>query len=480
MKFKNRFLIIVVIVFSLMSCQAPKTVWNIQDYGAKGDSLTLNTNFIQTAIDDCNEAGGGTVLISDGIYVSGTILLKDNVTLKVAEGAKLIGSSNPKDYQTIDPFTDATGQERGKCLIGSLNAKNIALSGKGVVDGRGNLFQRNELLKTMKTLSVDKKKLNEYANNRPFLVRFVKSSGISVADISLRQPAAWTLHFFQCNDILVDGITIYSHAHKNNDGIDLDSSKDAVIKNCTIDSGDDAICFKTTSPVATQNVQVNNCRLKSDWGTIKFGTESMGDFRNITIENCYIHETRGGGIKILSVDGANIDNIKIDSIQMEKVDMPIFIRLGERLRTYRDAPKQEVGSINNVTISNVVATTWDLEESRISPPSGILMTGTKNHKLGAVKLENIQIYLPGGGTNEQSKAIVPEDEKRYPEFSFFGVLPAYGIMGRHMEALEIENLLIETEGKDDRLPVVMVDVASQVVSDVKINGKKYQVKESKK
>lgn len=472
---KNRLLLFVGIVFFLISCQTPKTVWNIQDYGAKGDSLTLNTLFIQTAIDDCSKAGGGTVLICDGIYVSGTVLLKDNVRLKVAEGAKLIGSANPKDYQTIDPFTDAVGQQRGKCLIGALNAKNIALGGKGIVDGRGHLFKRDELTKTMKKLGVDKNKLKEYVNNRPFLVRFVKSSGVKVTDISLRQPAAWTCHFFQCDDILVDGITIYSHAHKNNDGIDLDSSKDAVIKNCTIDSGDDAICFKTTSPVPTQNVQVSDCRLKSNWGTIKFGTESMGDFRDITIKNCYIHETRGGGIKILSVDGANIDNIVIDSIQMEKVDMPIFIRLGERLRTYRDAPKQNVGSINNVTISNVVATTWDLEESRVSPPSGILMTGTKNHQLGAVKLENVQIYLPGGGTKEQSKTIVLEDEKRYPEFSFFGVLPSYGIMGRHMESLTISNLLIQTEAKDERLPLVMLDVQNQQVVGAEINGEKYQI-----
>lgn len=463
-----------VLIVLLIGC-TKKTVWNIQEYGANGDGETLNTTFIQKAIDECSKAGGGTVLISDGKYISGTILLKDNVKLKVAEGAELIGSSNPLDYQIIDPFTDAVGQQRGKCLIGALDVKNIALIGKGTVDGRGQLFKHAELAKTLKKLGIDKSKLKEYVSNRPFLVRFVKSSGVTVTDISLKQPAAWTCHFFQCNDILVDGITIHSHAHKNNDGIDLDSSRDAVIKNCTIDAGDDAICFKTTSPVATENVVVSNCRLKSDWGTIKFGTESMGDFRNITIKNCYIHETRGGGIKILSVDGANIDNIKIDSIQMEKVDMPIFIRLGERLRTYRDAPKQEVGSINNVSISNVVATTWDLEESRISPPSGILMTGTENHKIGAVSLKNIQIYLPGGGLKEQTQVIVPEDETKYPEFSFFGVLPSYGLMGRHIKSLDIENVVIETENKDDRFPVVMDDVVSQKVNDVKINGEKYQI-----
>ncbi|WP_096433647.1 glycoside hydrolase family 28 protein [Labilibaculum antarcticum] len=476
--FKNKLqgfsIVGVVLIVLLIGC-TKKTVWDIRDFGAVNDNTTINTSFIQNAIDECSKAGGGIVLISDGKYISGTILLKDNVNLKIAEGAQLLGSANPKDYQTIDPFTDAVGQQRGKCLVGALNAKNIAISGKGIIDGRGHLFKTAELAKTMKKMGVDKSRLKEFANNRPFLVRFVKSSRITVTEIFLRQSAAWTLHLFQCEQIKIDGIDIYNHAHKNNDGIDMDSSKDAVITNCNIDTGDDAICFKTTSPIATENITVSDCRLKSDWGTIKFGTESMGDFRNITIKNCYIHETRGGGIKILSVDGSNISNIRIDSIQMEKVDMPIFIRLGERLRTYRDAPKQKVGSITDVFISNVDATTWNLEESRVSPPSGILMTGTANHKIGTVKLENIHIHLPGGGLKEHSQVIVPEAETKYPEFSFFGVLPSYGIMGRHIQSLQAKNLQINIETKDFRKPVLMEDVVNQDVENVKINGEKYQI-----
>jgi len=93
-----------VLLLSLAGCQK-KTVWNIQDFGAKGDAKTLNTEFIQMAIDECSESGGGTVLISDGIYLSGTILFKDNVNLEIAEGAQLLGSANPNDYHEIDPFT---------------------------------------------------------------------------------------------------------------------------------------------------------------------------------------------------------------------------------------------------------------------------------------------------------------------------------------------------------------------------------------
>lgn len=439
---------------TMLSCEADKH-YNITRYGAVSDQTTINTTAIQKAIDECYNNGGGTVIIPAGQFITGTILLKDNVTLHVEEGAQLIGSDNPMDYISIDPFTDATGQVRGKCLVGAEGADNIAITGQGTIDGRGELFLRKNIKETMKRLGVAQSEFGVYASNRPFLVRLVKSSNIVVRDISLRQPAAWTLHFFQSKNILVDGVKIYSHAHKNNDGIDLDSSSDVIIQNCDINSGDDAICFKTTSPVETSNVIVSDCTLKSHWGTIKFGTESMGDFKNITIQNCTINDTRGGGIKILSVDGANIDNVSIDNIKMNNVDMPIFIRLGERLRTYRDAPKQEVGSIKNIQISNITAVTRSVEDSRVAPPAGIFITGTPNHSVENITLSNIAITLPGGGTAEHTKAVIAEDEKRYPEFSFFGVLPAYGLYARHAKNITKENITFTLENEDEREEIII-------------------------
>ncbi len=442
----------------LIACSEKTNTYNVTDYGAVGDGKTMNTKNIQKAIDACNFAGGGTVTIENGDYLSGTLLLKDNVTLHVAEGAKLIGSSNPLDYKSIDSFQDATGQLRGNCLIGAKNATNIAVTGKGIIDGNGEAFLSKNIKAKIQELNITETK--NFGSNRPFLLRFVNSSQIKVQDIHLRQPAAWTCHFYQSNAILVDNVSIYSHAHKNNDGIDLDSSYDAIIKNCDINTGDDAICIKTTSPKPTYNVQVSDCKLKSDWGSIKFGTESMGDMYNIDIKNCQIYDTKGGGIKILSVDGANIHDVTIDGIQMDRVDMPIFIRLGERLRTYRNAKKQEVGSITNVVIKNVKGNARVLDSSRVKPPSGILITGTPDHKIGKITLENINLELPGGGTMEHTMAKVEEDVKRYPEFSFFKVLPAYGIYGRHIESLHTENISFSLNDDDQRETQILVDTHS--------------------
>lgn len=468
-----RVLIIGSILYLLTGC-AKQSIWNINDYGAKADSSKVNTKEIQEAINACSQAGGGTVLVENGTYVSGTILLKSNVNLHIADNASLLSSINPNDFEPVDPFIDATGQYRGTCFIGAVDVENVSITGKGTIDGRGRKFRPEEIEKTLKRLGV-KEKIHDYSHlisenyrysnkkiryvNRPFLVRFVRVKNSTVKDITLRQPAAWTLHFYQCDKFIVDGIKIFSKANRNNDGIDIDSSTEGKIINCHINSDDDAICFKGTSVKPVDNVYVENCRLSSGWGAVKFGTESMGDFKNITIKNCEIYDTRGGGIKILSVDGANIQNILIDSIRMENVDMPIFIRLGERGLTYRNEEKRPAGSIDNVSISNITAITRSIENSRLVPPSGIFITGTPNHKIGEVSIKNVKIVLPGTGTKEDANRVVPENEFKYPEYIFFGgALPAYGIFARHIENLKTENVIFELQEKDEREEIVLIDV----------------------
>ncbi len=462
-------------VFGLLlgSCQK-KTTWDIQEFGAVANDSTVNTKAIQKAIDACSKAGGGTVLIKDGTYTSGTILLKSNINLHIAENATLLSSINPNDFVPIDPFIDATGQYRGQCLIGAMDVENVSITGKGTIDGRGEKFYPKEVKKTLQRLGIKEKK-HDYSNlisknnryavkkirygNRPFLIRFVRVKNSIFKDIKLRQPAAWTLHFFQCDQFLVDGIDIHSKANRNNDGIDIDSSTNGKIINSHINSDDDAICFKGTSAAAVNNIYVENCKMSSGWGGVKFGTESMGDFKNITIKNCSIYDNRGGGIKILSVDGANIENIIIDHIDMKNVDMPIFIRLGERGLSYRGEEQRPVGSINNVKISNINAVTRSIEDSRIKPPAGIFITGTPNHKIKNVSIENVNIKLPGGGTKELKERKVPENEFMYPEYTKFdGALPAYGLFARHISGLKTTNVVFELSEKEERAETLFVDV----------------------
>jgi polygalacturonase len=462
---------LILIVF-VSSCQK-QTIWNVKDFGAIDDSKTINTIGIQKAIDECAKAGGGTVLLDGAVFVSGTLLLKDNVELKITEKTTLLGSINPNDYPVVEPFIDATGQFRGQCFIGAIDVKNASITGKGIIDGNGKMLSPDKVKETVKQLGLKLiepdltgllSETNNYVNNnirlsnRPFLVRMVRSENVKLVDIHLRQPAAWTLHFLECNNFEVDGISIYSHANRNNDAIDIDSSTNGVIRNTNIDSGDDAICFKSTSPKPTTDIEVYDCKIKSEWGAIKFGTESMGDFKNITVRDCFVYDTRGGGIKILSADGANVENILIENIKMENVEMPIFIRLCERRLVYRNADRKPTGSINNVTIRNIDAKITNTEDLRIKAATGLYFSGTPNHNLGHISLENIKIDLPGGGTDEDAQVIVPENITEYPEFTKLGATPAYGLFARHIKNLETTNVSFTLRSVDKREEIVKINV----------------------
>lgn len=416
---------------------------DVQKFGAKGDGKTLDTKAIQIAIDECTKWGGGTVKIPAGQFVCGTILVKDNVTLQLDEHAALLGSLDIADYQAPDNFRSGNGAEMGFCFIGAVDAKNVGIKGKGLIDGRG-----KELLAARPAGN----------NARPFLMRFVRCDGVSLEGVHLQGPAAWTTHFFQCKNVSAQQVTIASRGLANNDGFDIDSSQDVRIRDCNVDSGDDAVCLKTTSPAPCRNVDVRGCDLTSHWGGVKFGTESAGDFENVTISDCRIHDTQGG-IKLFSVDGANVRNVSFSGLTMEHVNTPIFIRLGARLKTFRTGDvRKPVGTISNVLIKNLKA--------QATSPIGILVSGIPDHPVKDVKLENIEMKLPGGGKEAEAGAVLPEKENAYPEITMFGKqFPAYALYARHVSGLTVTNITIELAQPDARPPRVLDDA-----KDVNVSG----------
>lgn len=440
---------------SLTVSSGAETPLNVRDFGARGDGETVDSTFIQKAIDACSEQGGGEVRVPPGRYLCGTVLLKDGVTLRLQKGATLMGSKNLSDYQNPDFFVDAVGQERGWCLIGMIDVKNVAIVGEGTIDGRG----------------------GDFRGRRPFLVRVVRSENVHIEGVRLRNSAAWVCHLFQSKHITIRGVDIYSHANGNNDGIDIDSTTDVLIEDCVIDTGDDAVCIKATSPLPTENVLVRNCTLKSDWGAFKLGTESMGDFKNIRFIDSVIHDTNGGAIKILSMDGCRLENLTIDNITVTNSDMPIFIRLGERLNTYREPEARTPGYIKNVIISNLSIKTS--AEGRLDAPTAIVMTGERTdettHVIESVQIKNVNITLEGGGRLEDVSEIVERTRKNnYPEYIFMFergqsmAYPSYGIYARHVSGVQFENVVIETRQEDSR-PFIFLENAHDVTVNARTN-----------
>mgnify|MGYP006274463893 CR=1 FL=1 len=429
---------------------------NVLDFGAVGEGETVDSPALQRAIDACAEQGGGEVRVPAGDYLCGTVLLKDGVTLHLAAGATLLGSEDLADYANPDFFVDATGQERGWCLIGIIDAEDVAIVGEGTIDGRGEGFR----------------------GQRPFLVRCVRSEGVRLEGIHLRNSAAWVCHLFQSREVTIRGIEIYSHANANNDGIDIDSTADVLIEDCDIDTGDDAVCIKATSPVPTENVVVRNCRLKSDWGAFKLGTESMGDFRNIRFVDSTIHDTNGGAIKILSMDGCRLENLVIDSITVTNSDMPLFMRLGERLNAYREPEARTPGHLRNVQISNLIIDTSP--EGRLMAPTAIVITGERTadttHFIENVRITDVTINLEGGGRIEDVGQVVERTRRNnYPEYIFFfepdapRLFPAYGIYARHVRGLSFDDVRIETRQPDSR-PLAFLENAHEVRLGVRTNS----------
>lgn len=407
----------------------------------------MDTQAVQDAIDACSGSSGGIVWVPQGRYHIGTIRMKSDVTLSLDYGAYLLGSQNLADYAT-DLSVPREGD--GYCLIYAEDATNMVFEGLGVIDARGTpeVFPREK-------------------GPRPRLMRMVNCDRLAFSGLTYKNPAFWGIHLIDCRNIRFDAVEIrFRDNQYNNDGIDLDGCRDVLLENCDIDAGDDAICLKSTALHPCSNIVVRGCELTSDTAAIKFGTSSRGGFVDISVTNCRFYRCPMGAIKLELVDGGRLENVEISRIVMEDVGDPIFIRLGNRGRTYKKQTGQKlgadvepegapVGSIKNIRISDLAAevTGEDKEKS-----GGIMITGIPGHYVEDVVLENIEISYPGGGTTEDAERVVPEDEARYPEQFFFGVLPSWGAYIRHARNIEFKNVEMRTRTPDKRKKIVLEDV----------------------
>lgn len=431
---------------------ASATDVNVKDYGATGNGTTLDSKAIQKAIDACAQKGGGKVIFPAGKYLSGTIVIKDNITLLLQKDALVLGSTNIEDYDNIDPFTDGLGIDVGWALLVAVDAKHIGIEGEGAIDGQGAQLKAKHVL-------ADTRGEGKIWGRRPFLLRVVRCTGVTVKGVSLNYAAAWTSHYFQSKQILIENVKIVSHGVAHNDGMDIDGCQQVQIRDCDVVSGDDALCFKTTSSaMGCKDITVTRLRLKSNQAAIKMGTESMAPFENIDISHCEIYDTRNGGIKLLTVDGAHLRNVTISDITMKNVRTPMLLRLGSRLNVFRKGKdtQQPTGTFEHVVIRNVKAEA--AADAQLKPPSGILITGVPGHYISNVTLENIEISLAGGGTAENARHAVPEAVDQYPEVKTFGpLIPAWGIWARHVKGLTLKNIRFNLAGPDLRPAFIAED-----------------------
>ena len=419
---------------------------------AMGFAGGLATTAIQAAIDKAADQGGGTVLLSQGDYVTGTLVMRSNVRLMVIGGCHLLASTDLADFpehicQRVT--VQDTHMGMNQALIFAEGCENISLCGPGEIDGRGTQdnFPGGET--------------QHGTPGRPFLIRLVDCKGVHVHDITLRDAACWMENYFNCDNVLLERITVRNQANYNNDGIDIDGCRDVIIRSCDVRSGDDSLCFKAASERPTERVLVENCRLYSSCNALKVGTDTQSDFRQVLVRNCQIggvdedvrgikHPCSDSGISLEMVDGGTLEDILITGIDIQRAWSPIFMRLEDRGRVRDELPKPPVGTLHRVAIEHVTGCD--------NGPRGSYMIAVPEKCIEDVILHDVHL-----SQHPSVKPVTTEesfDDMRgiYPDAHMIddiGDAPAYALWARHVKGLILRDYEVVPTGNDPRPAFVL-------------------------
>ena len=459
---------------SLASASAPiGAIYDIKTFGATGDGATLNTEAVQSAIDQCHQEGGGTVLVPRGTFVVGTLELKSNVTLHLAEGGKLLGSADINHYRAGNNIPRGNGNI---VLISAADADNVTVSGPGTIDGNGAKFFTGRGDNT----GPGQDSSQGYFH-RPHLLIFSRCRNLLIRDVFLTASAYHCCRILNCRYVRCEGVRIHNRVNKNNDGFHFNSSEYVNVSNCNIACQDDACALFGSNKYVT----VTNCSFSTRWSIFRFGG---GNPEQIAISNCLIYDTFGCPIKMRFGRGSRAENISFSNLVMRNVTGPISIGLDSRRRrsstthatqaTAATSPSTSTaptnGVVRNITFSHIRATVVEqgFQHADLPFPSDfrpgelrscIVINGAhQDDVIENVTLDNVHITVAGGGTAEEADRAIPAMAGEYFEI---GTPPAYGVYARNARGLTLHNVRLET-GKPDARPAIVFDR----VEDASVGG----------
>ena len=427
-------------------------VYNVRDYGAKADGTTNDAPAINKAIDACNAAGGGTVFVPTGIYGSGSIRLKSNVTLALDKGAVLKALAGVMDPWEPNPndkgLMDSAYYHWQASLIWGENLKNVRIFGPGTLDGRA--LTRSS-------------KVKKGTGDKAIALKLCQN--VEIRNLNIRQGGHYAILATGCEDMLIDNVTIKT----SRDGLNLSQCKDVQVVHCHIDAvryedghpagGDDAIKLGSDLSLGkarpSENITVRNCFLASGCNTLQFGTETIGSFKNIRFENIRILRAGKAGISITSNDGSVLDGIHYKDIRMEKTFVPIFIKVSDVARVPEGTYKR--GAIRNVTFENITATDcFSYFKNREMP---CVIWGKPGSPIENIEFKNVRITAKGGRPALAASLDPEENNERFPRK--VGAIPAYAWYLRHVRNVRFLNCRFGFEKNDDR-PALVIDDGENV------------------
>lgn len=394
-------------------------VYNVTDFGILGDGSTLNTGVFQNLINECSKKGGGTLFFPPGDFLTGTFELKDNVNVYLSPGSTILGSKNKGDYTH-------------KCLVYAEKAKNISITGRGVIDGNGESFwgdfMRGEI------------SFEEWSAKgwRPeWMLHFIKCDDLLISGVTIQNSPSWTIHPIDCSRVTFSGMSIlngiFEHDGPNTDGINPDGCSGVVISDCFLQCGDDCIVLKITEQSETKvcrDVVVTNCVMITTETALKIGTETHGEFMNITFSNCTVHDS-GGGFGLLMRDGGLIDGVVVDNITVDcKKNKP---GQGIYIWSHRRYDETPFGMIRNIMISNMT----------ILGGGGIFINGVSEKYIEGITLDNIRITIKDGRQTNFHR------NPPYPFTAFGHHVAPYDIFCRFVNDLTIRNIKFQWPESED-------------------------------
>lgn len=323
------------VVTPALSNNKPNTVtkrtekkrYNIAEHGAVGNGTTLNTKAIQRVIDECAQAGGGTIVIPKGVFLSGAIFLKPGVDMDLQEDGVIKGSTNIEDYPKINTRIEGHFEPWRAALINGDKVDHLRISGKGTLDGNGEPFWK---------LFYSRRSANPKTTNlsveRPRLAFIQNSRDVKISGINFTNSGFWNLHLYRNQDVVVDNCrfrapsgTVPNNHAPSSDGIDVDSSQDITISNCFFSVGDDDIALKgSKGPFAlddkdsppVERIRIFNCIFEAGGGVVTCGSEAT-IVRDVNIEHCTARGTNVLRLKLRPDTPQQYENITLNDIIME-------------------------------------------------------------------------------------------------------------------------------------------------------------------
>lgn len=396
---KNYLFAFLVLLLTACTGRQDSHIFNVLDFGAKGDGTTDDAAAIQKAIDKCSEAGGGQVVFPTGhTFMAGPIELKSNIDLHLEVGATLLANPDESIY-TLSAFGENRGE--GMMWIWCDSIENLAISGRGTIDGNGIAFMGKELedsyeLKELKDPTFDP---------RPHVLTLKGVNHLSIRDVTIREGAYWTVHLVGCYDALIEGISLMNNLKiRNGDGIDIDHSRKVRIANCFIESGDDCICLKNRREFQEygpcQDIVVTNCVMTGRSCAIKIGSENMDSISHVIIDNCVI-KASNRGLGIQNRDEGTVTDVMFSNIILDcqyfsdvwwgKAE-PIYVTSYPRAvgnhkdagwRFPKGATEGRCGEVSHITFSNI----------RGVSENGCFIGGDTPAKVNHITLCNVDLTL---------------------------------------------------------------------------------------